>query len=301
MLGVYVYEFNTRQDEDSFGPYTAYTSEGTPWEVTIKVFNKVDGEDAVAVLDALGKDYDQQFGRLLPSVVKEVMSTTTNLQLRREASDLNELIEIKLLEQMHRNWGEDVAKRIHVVVTTDGLRCKDLSLIDRWNDIVAEETRLQHLIKKQETEEAEHKRHLAEVNARNERILLEEQNKAAIQDIQNAAVIAKAEAEAKADFIRASREIDAKAEEAKMIEQYPVAAQHRAALASYSAFYGAQGTSRVYMPSSSSDVVHGSVMGFFDTLMSKSLYMPSSSSDVVHGSVMGFFDTLMNKSRLHAV
>merc|ERR1712224_277243 len=115
---------------------------------------------------------------------------------------------------------------------------------------------------------AEHKRHLAEVNARNERILLEEQNKAAIQDIQNAAVIAKAEAEAKADFIRASREIDARAEEAKMIEQFPVAAQHRAALASYSAFYGAQGTSRVYMPSSSSDVVHGSVMGFFDTLMS---------------------------------
>ena len=271
MLGTYVHEFSTRQDEDSFGPYVATVSEGTPWEVTIKVFNQVHGEDAVPVLNALGKDYDMQFGRILPSVVKEVMSSATNLQLRREASDLNELIEVKLIEQMDRNWGADIASKIHIVITTDNLRCKDMSLIARWNDIVAEETRLQHLIKKQETEEAEHKRHLAEVNARNERTRAEEQNKLEVERIQNARAITKAEAEAEAEGIRAAQILDAKAQEARMIEEYPVAAQHRAALASYSAFHDAKGTSRIYMTGGSEGVMNSGIAGFFDGLVSNQI------------------------------
>ena len=72
----------------------------TPWSVVVKVANRVSGSDAVDVVRAQGREYDDKIGDLVESVLKEVFIKLNNDEIGVDRnSELNELVHEELQTQ----------------------------------------------------------------------------------------------------------------------------------------------------------------------------------------------------------
>jgi regulator of protease activity HflC (stomatin/prohibitin superfamily) len=262
-LGFDLKPFNVLEDVDCFGcadKISVKTNEGTEWLCAINIANQVAAENVVSVVQAQGIEYDKKIGRLVTNVLKEVFSRLTNLEVRKDkAADLNELVHAELKAQMKANWPTFHDRIAINYVTFEYLECKDKTLKHQWEVQVEEEAKRVTTEMKAKTEAADHSRiqaseaaehkrlHAAaaakaqrardDAEAENERELSKVRTGAKKKEIENAANVAAAVAQAEASRVQLAVETEGAGLRYQIVEGHAVGAKHEQILQALKAIH----------------------------------------------------------------
>lgn len=246
-FGTTVELFDITEDSDCFGctdsdKMCSPTKEGTFWCVSVTLKNQVSAQDSVEVVRAQKRNYDKRLGGFMKSSVAEVIALKTNLEMRQTTS-LNEEILDEFLDTVQKGWGQKIAGKIQCKsLLTETKDCMDASLRKQWAEQVSMEASKTTILLTSKTEAAQHakneaaataaaKKLLIDTNAQNSRQTADATNKAAVQGIADAAMVATAVAQVKVAAIKAAQILDAQIDQAELLRSNPEAARHAYAMA----------------------------------------------------------------------